>query len=385
MKIKKSNVHHILELNGLQKGILFDSLKHEDFSLYNTQIVLEINGVLKVGLFEKSLIKAQELNDVLRSVFDWEKTSKPLQIILKKTTLDYKFISNSEVADICISSFLDEDRKLSFDLNRSCPFRIRLIQRTKSNYLFIITHHTILYDGWSNGIFLKDIFSTYYRLKNTKEAYVQASKIHYNAYIDKIKQELYKNSDQFWKKYLEEYVPGIFSQSTPEGNEKETGQEKIKLPIDNLSDFCKKEQLTKASLIYTAYGLLLQKYLNSDDVILGTPVSNRNPFIEGFNEVMGNFVNTLPLRVHSLSDELIINIIKRIDKELIDRNAYNHSSLHEVKTMMQLGAENNFFNSILAIENYPVEETAINKNEEFKVSVHSTYESIEAPLYQSYC
>ncbi|PTX63162.1 non-ribosomal peptide synthase protein (TIGR01720 family)/amino acid adenylation domain-containing protein, partial [Kordia periserrulae] len=380
MQIKKANVQHISELNELQKGILFDSLKHEDFSLYNTQIVLEIHGELHTDVLQNALYETQKHNDVLRSVFDWEKTSKPLQIILKELAMDYKVVSISENTEAQIDNFLNQERKLGFNLNEGCPVRVRLLKKTTAQYLLVITHHTILYDGWSNAIFLKDIFSTYHKLQKGEGNYKNVSKVQYKAYLNQLQNQPVKNSAEFWKTYLEEYTPGILSKVTAENDTNGTAREKQILPIEQLTDFCKKESITKASLIYVAYGLLLQKYADSDDVMYGTPVSTRNPLLQGADEIMGNFVNTLPLRFRSTADERLIDIIKRTDKELLTRNEHNNSSLNQVKTFVQSSKENELFNTILAIENYPVDNNAININKEFTLQLYATYESVEAPL-----
>ena len=340
MQIKKSNVQHITELNELQKGILFDSLKHEDFSLYNTQIVLEINGELNLDLLQNALCETQKRNDILRSIFDWEKTSKPLQIILKELALDYKVVTISKNKDSQIFHYLDQERKLGFNLNEGCPVRVRLLKKTTTQYLLIITHHTILYDGWSNAIFLKDIFYSYHKLQEGEEPYERVQKVQYNVYLNQLQNQTVKNSDAFWKTYLEEYTPGILSKSSAGNDNIGTAREKLILPIEELTDFCKKESITKASLIYVAYGLLLQKYLDSDDVMYGTPVSTRNSLLQGADEIMGNFVNTLPLRFRNTSDESLIDIIKRTDKELLTRNEHNNTSLNQVKTLVQSSKEN---------------------------------------------
>ena len=58
--------------------------------------------------------------------------------------------------------------------------------------------------------------------------------------------------------------------------------------------------ISQASVVYAAFGILLSKYIQKSDIVFGTTVSGRNPRINGIDQVIGNFINTVPLRVSKL-------------------------------------------------------------------------------------
>src|SRR3954467_2205569 len=82
-KIKKSNVQDILELNMIQEGMLYHYLRENEENIYNVQLSFRIEGEVDPVLLKKAFESVQAGNEVLRSVFSWEKLSRPVQIIFK--------------------------------------------------------------------------------------------------------------------------------------------------------------------------------------------------------------------------------------------------------------------------------------------------------------
>ncbi|MEI2393179.1 condensation domain-containing protein, partial [Priestia megaterium] len=66
--------------------------------------------------------------------------------------------------------------------------------------------------------------------------------------------------------------------------------------------------------IQTIWGILLQKYNNSKDVVFGTVVSGRPEEIPGIENMIGLFINTIPVRVCSGKDTTLIEQLKSLQK-----------------------------------------------------------------------
>ena len=88
-KLDKSNVQEILELTTVQRGMLFHFLNEANKSVYNVQLSFRIEGELNVNTLKQAITVVQSQNESLRSVFRWEKISKPLQIILKESPVHF--------------------------------------------------------------------------------------------------------------------------------------------------------------------------------------------------------------------------------------------------------------------------------------------------------
>ena len=157
-KIDKSNVENILELTSLQEGILYHYLKNVNQNLYFVQLALEIEGMISIDNFIDAWKKVVSVNEMLRTVFRWEKLKKPLQIVLKENDLKFNFYDFSghdknQIEELFLQIKLN-DKNEEFDL-REVPFRLTLCKLDSEKYILLISNHHILYDGGSTGIILK--------------------------------------------------------------------------------------------------------------------------------------------------------------------------------------------------------------------------------------
>ncbi|AOM78751.1 non-ribosomal peptide synthetase [Pedobacter steynii] len=380
-KIKKTNVQDILELSDIQKGMLFHFLHDTGQNLYNIQLSFNILGQLDADRLKSAFKQVQRNHDVLRSVFEWEKSKVPLQIILKESDLNFSYQDISSYEGTLIRQWsadaIAKDRQEKFDL-RNTPFRVSLIKISATEFILNITHHHILYDGWSTGILLKELFSTY----NNFEAET-VDKVSYKQVFQELKGKYDKSSSEsFWIDYLSLYeVTPVFGLKPLSGE----FTEKLKTyhseyPIDALNEFSTSSRITKAAVIYTAYGLLLQRYRDTTDIVFGTPVSNRSSSVKGSGDVMGNFINTIPLRVCAAKEESLSDILKKVNNELLDRAEYSSTSYSDIKGLLSLNPADTLFDSILVIENYPLDIEAINYNSAFDINLRSAYGDTGIPV-----
>ncbi|MEM9296748.1 MAG: amino acid adenylation domain-containing protein [Bacteroidota bacterium] len=384
-KLEKSNVEEIFELSMIQKGMLFHHLKGAQDNLYNAQLSLSINGNLDANLIKESFKAVQRKNETLRSIFNWEKANKPLQIVLKECPFDFFYhdlsgTNDSEINER-IENYAQSDREKRFDLGQ-LPIRLRLLKVTKLDYVFNVTHHHILYDGWSSSLMIKEIFEAYERL--AREEY---SGFNQKPNFKTVWRELLNisdpvQSDTFWKDYVKGYeITSLFSTSNAHlENDTKVQKYSASVPGSGLKRFAIEQKVTQASVVYAAFGILLSKYIQKSDIVFGTTVSGRNPRINGIDQVIGNFINTVPLRVSKLSDKTLSEVVIGVNKDLIDRDAHVDTSYYEIKQLLGLQPEESLFDAILVVENYPVEDSLFGDQNNVKVKFKSNYENSDIPL-----
>ncbi|MEL7147819.1 MAG: condensation domain-containing protein, partial [Bacteroidota bacterium] len=264
-KLDKSNVQDILALNETQKGMLSECYKG-NYRLNTVQLVFQINGGFDWGLFREAGMLVVSENDALRSVFRWEKLSKPVQIILKEKQLQFKYVDVSDGnKESELSSIIKKDQETPFDLTESA-FRLMVVKVAKDLHHVMVSHHHIIYDGWSTGILLKEVFAKYNALRKEQPI---ASNV--KPTLKQINQDLvrtainWEEKQSYWKRYLKDIDLNLLFESVGE-SKNTTGQDTIsrltkKAPIEKLEKYCLNNNVTKASVLYAAYGILLQKYL----------------------------------------------------------------------------------------------------------------------------
>ncbi|GAE90855.1 long-chain-fatty-acid-CoA ligase [Acetivibrio straminisolvens JCM 21531] len=117
-----------------------------------------------------------------------------------------------------------------------------------------------------------------------------------------------------------------------------------------------------ASVLYAAWGILLQRYNNSEDVLFGTTVSGRTAKIKGIENMVGLFINTPPLRVRSQAREKVSDLLNEVEKSLRDRGPYEDTPLTDIKSLSSMDNKESLFDSIMVIENYPIDKQMMNKD-----------------------
>ena len=385
-RIKKSNVEEIVDLNMTQKGMLFHYLKDGDQNNFNIQMVFVLNGLLDIESLKKSIFYVKSRNEVLRSIFTWENINNPVQIILKDFSPEISFrnfslLGNRE-AEVHFEQYLDRDRKRRFDLDKGA-IRFGLIKFSDQQSYLSITHHHILYDGWSTAILIDELLTCYEAFTQNKEPAL-GNKPMYKEILKGYRSTIWDREVQaFWSAYLQGYEISNVSPGIPDPDEQK-GIKKLSVQRNlDLEAFANRYQVTKASIIYAAYAVLLQKYLYTSDIVFGTAVSFRGNTAKNDEKVMGNFINSIPLRIKEGENKTLREIVQGIHRDLIERNAYNHSSYFEIKQLQGLGPDEYLFDSVIAIENYPVNNRGEKGVGEIQLELHSVYENANIPLYIS--
>ncbi|MCP5051260.1 MAG: amino acid adenylation domain-containing protein, partial [bacterium] len=132
--------------------------------------------------------------------------------------------------------------------------------------------------------------------------------------------------------------------------------------------FTRNHKITLSGLIYSAWGLLLQRYNNRQDIIFGTTVSGRSIDIKGIEDIVGLFINTIPLRVNTGTPpdgtrrERVEDFLTRLNNDLLERESFENTSLVEIKEYSEVRFEGELFDTIVVIENYPLDKVLFEKN-----------------------
>jgi fengycin family lipopeptide synthetase D len=384
-KIDKKNFADILALTPVQEGMLFHYLKDPGSDLYFEQLCLEITGTIDFLQFERAWNRVIETNEMLRTVFRWEQVEHPVQIILKQHHLcpGYDDFSDRDARERkrLLGEVKTRSRKNICNL-AEIPFGIHLCKTGDRRYEMIISHHHILYDGWSNGIILKEFFMAYHALCKGEGSIKPPVKTPFKEFIKYVHSQDRKIQEQFWGEYLNGIdTPTALTIKKRRGEVK--CLESVSLILakdikDKLDVFVNNNRVTLAPVFYTAWGILLQKYCGCDDVIFGTTVSGRSAEVKGIEEMVGLFINTIPMRVHSAPGVKIIDVLTGIENLLREREKFESTSLVDIGSYSPAAGMGSLFDTIVAVENYPLDSRLV--PEDSWLSIHS-YSIIEMTHY----
>ncbi len=385
--LNPKRIANILALTPMQEGMLFHYLQNSQSELYFEQLSLEISGEIDVRHFEKAWNAVIETNEMLRVVFRWEKVDNPVQLVLKEHKFQprYTDLSGTDAGERKerLEEVKRKDAQEKFDLNE-VPFRVTLCKIEKDKYVIIISNHHILYDGWSTGIILKELFKVYHELRHNRRSRKLLVKPPFKEFVGWAQSQDRNKQEQFWR----EYLAGV---ETPtelpmkRRIEETSGAEDYSIILEEdlknkLDAFVKNNRVTLASVFYTAWGILLQKYCGSEDVIFGTTVSGRSADIKGIEDMVGLFINTIPLRVQAAFGVKIIDLIPAIKNLLRKREEFENTPPVDIRSYSQMEGSGSLFDTIVAIENYPLDNRLIPEGEGNLLSIHS-YSMVETTHY----
>ncbi|SFJ91368.1 non-ribosomal peptide synthetase [Thermoflavimicrobium dichotomicum] len=355
-----SNVKDIYRLSPMQKGILFHSLMDQS-SHYFEQMTFHLEGTVSLVCLEESLNLLIQKYDILRTIFLHTKVKEPTQVVLKerKAAIDYRDLSHieKEKQTQLVEELKKEDREKGFDLSRDLLIRLTLLKTDDQHYQLIFSHHHILMDGWCISILLNDLFDMYTRLLHNQP--IPREKVTpYSHYIAWLEEQDEEAARAYWKNYLQGYdqITGIPCRT--ESKQTEYQNEEIYFRFDQeltqqLAALAKKNQVTMNTVFQTIWGILLQKYNNTTDVVFGSVVSGRPAEIPDVEKIVGLFINTIPVRIQRKEKESVQNLLQRVQDAALSSEPYDYLSLAEIQAA---NGSKQLIDHVVAFENFPVNE-----------------------------
>ncbi|QNN43954.1 amino acid adenylation domain-containing protein [Pedobacter roseus] len=234
--------------------------------------------------------------------------------------------------------------------------RLSVVFLGDGRYEFVWSHHHILMDGWCVGILIKEFFGFYY---NSLEGMpTELGRPHlYSRYIEWLGAVDEKKSLGYWTDYLNGYNTLSVLPKSKKGNGGARKEQVLTIDGDirsSLRSLCIELGVTENTFVQAAWGLLLGRYNNTDDVVFGSVVSGRPADIEGIEDMVGLFSNTIPVRVRARGGMCFRDLLKEVQQEAISGMEHHYVQLAEIQSLSGVGGA--LFDHILVFENYPVQE-----------------------------
>jgi amino acid adenylation domain-containing protein/non-ribosomal peptide synthase protein (TIGR01720 family) len=355
---KDYDIENVYPLSPLQEGMYYHWLSAPDSPVYFEQMSYQLQGDLNTDILEKSYQTLVSRHTILRTFFTQDLGESPLQVVKNLVSSSYEFRNISDNEDYSIEQYRKLDRSRNFDLHTGSQMRLTVLGIGDNRYEFIWSHHHILMDGWCVSILIKEFFQIYYSLIQNKLPELKRA-YHYSSYIEWLSRIDKNKSLTYWKNYLSGY-------DTPSNIPKTTVKEGTPFEMEehiytingslrqSIKTLCGELGITENTFIQTAWGILLGGYNNTEDVIFGSVVSGRPPELEGVEEMIGLFINTIPTRIRVREEKIIRELLKEVQQSSVECAPYHYIQLAEIQSVNKLGP--NLFNQLMVFLNYPVQE-----------------------------
>ncbi|SFB07669.1 condensation domain-containing protein [Clostridium frigidicarnis] len=386
-KIDKKNVEEVISLTPMEEGMLFYYIYTHDTTQYFQQLSILINSDVDVEIFKKSWNYVVSNNEMLRAIFRWKQIKKPVQIILKNFELKikmYDFSYQLEDDEYIINDILINDLNRKIDITTE-PLRVSLCKLNDNKYLMILNYHHILLDGWSTGIVLKEFIIAYSSFMNNEKP-IKPIKGKFKEYVKWLEIQDKSAQKKYWINYFQDFKnfdKKFLKDNNIKNDECKNWKYSIKLDnelVNNIDNFKRVHKLTFATIIYTAWGILLHKFKFIDDVIFGTTVSGRQAEIKNIKNMVGLFINTLPHRFKIDYNKTVLELLKENFNKLLVRQEYEYTSLSDINSYANIQPTKELFDTVIVIQNYPLDKVLLSESTTLNLNFRSIFETTQYDL-----
>ncbi|WP_338121756.1 amino acid adenylation domain-containing protein [Chromobacterium haemolyticum] len=346
-------------LSPLQQGMLFHSVADAADGAYLEQLSSVVNGALDPDAFAEAWRAMLTRHPLLRSSFHWRGLAQPLQAAMRAAPLPISRLDWSDLAEpeAALADYLAADAARPFALDAAPLMRLALIRLGQDRWRWIWSYHHLLLDGWSLPLFFRELL-TLYRALSRGETPALPPERPFSAYIGWLDRagRRARSDEGFWRRYFS----GLEHPTLLAG------------PADGDADFVEREirlspewsaraaaamqacSSTLNTLFQAAWALTLARSGHGEDIVFGTALSGRNGDLPGIAEMIGLFINTLPLRVRLNPAADARALLAQVQTNQAQVQDYAHNRLVDVQRWA--GRDNaQLFDSLLVFENYPAD------------------------------
>jgi len=288
-----------LPLSFSQQRLWFLEKLHPGLPTYNNPQALHLRGTLNPVALQKALDQLIERHEILRTVFR-EQNGIPEQVVQPIAPFQLETIDLCQDPNFAstLNIYKEKACRKSFDLTHGPLVHGQLIQLSENEWVFLVAMHHIISDGWSLQIFAHELTALY---DGTPLAPLTVQYSDFSAWQRAKAPSRMEKGLLFWKDHLAQ-APRLLEFPTDFPRPPmPSGRGKIKLRKVKgeasriLIEHGRRTHATPFMVFLTAYAIWLARLTGESNLVIGTPVANReHPSI---HSLIGFFVNTLALHL----------------------------------------------------------------------------------------
>ncbi|KAG9230477.1 hypothetical protein BJ875DRAFT_546147 [Amylocarpus encephaloides] len=345
--ISPPEMRRVYPVTSMQRAMLLQTESHPE--IYISQVTLNIHGKLDVEQMVSAWRTICFAHPTMHTTFIQIMSKGLLSFfsveVEPSTIFELPQINQDVFSPEASMHELAVDGERGFKLG-GAMFRLLILEGREQNHKLVFSCHHASCDGWSLSIILRDLANAY------QGSRVQ-SKPSFSDMVDFDTKRDKSAAKAYWQMYLRNDAPTESITSNPpiSGSLEMASVMRIVTSISagKLSEFSQKRNITPVVALQAAWAHILSRMTGTNDVAFGVVVSGRNVNIDGIDEMTGNFLNTVPLRVDTGSNSDLDTMLKEIYQSSVDALEHYHLSLEEI---IELSDNPRIFDTVLVFENY---------------------------------
>ncbi|MBW4548499.1 MAG: amino acid adenylation domain-containing protein [Symplocastrum torsivum CPER-KK1] len=317
---------------------------------YNLPIALHLSGLLQVEVLEKAIAEIIRRHEVLRTTF-LAVNSSPVQTIAANLTVPLSIVDLQAFPEADrfaeAQRLTTEEVQQPFDLTQGALVRVTLLRLGEEEHVLVVTMHHIVSDGWSMGIVIRELAALYNAFSKGVPSPLPELPIQYADFAhwqrQWLKGEVLETQVNYWKQQLAG-APALLELPTdrprPAIQSFQGRAEFFQLNAELTQRLKILSQQSGGTLYMTllaAFATLLSRYSNQENILVGSPIANRNR--SETDSLIGFFVNTLVLSTDLQGNPTFSELLRRVRQVALD--AYAHQDVPFEQLVEVLNPERN--------------------------------------------
>jgi amino acid adenylation domain-containing protein len=326
---------------------------------------LRLSGKLNVEALENSLNEIVRRHEILRTTFSW-KDGIPVQVVAGSLSISLPILDLTAASNSAedIQRMSREEAHKPLDLERGPLVRARLLRLGPEEHVLLLTMHHIIFDGWSRRILVRELAAHYEAFCSGRARQLASPKLQYADYAvwqrKQFQGAYLEKQVSYWKEQLAG-IPASLDLPTDHPRPAIQTFNGAKLPVAlspvltrKLNEYSRERGVTLFMTLLAGFQALLARYSNQDDIVVGSPIANRNR--AEIEEMIGFFANTLVLRTKFSAGVSFNELLAQVKETAL--GAYAHQDVPFEKLVEELQPERNLgqnplFQVLFSFQNMP--------------------------------
>ncbi|WP_433206343.1 amino acid adenylation domain-containing protein [Dactylosporangium sp. CS-047395] len=324
----------VLPLTPLQEGLFY--LHQLDDTGYAVQQSLELEGPLDADRLRAAADTLLERHPNLRAAFTTTANGRPVQVVPAKVEVPWRYDDQGSA---------DDERARAFDLARAPLMRMLLQRHDDDRHTLVITQHHLLVDGWSGPLIARELFAAY-------AGALPAPARPYRDFLAWLEAADNEAAEEAWRAALAGVgEPTLVAPGATGRAGSLPGEISAELPAAAAA-FAKANGITLNTLVQGLWAVVLGRLTGRDDVVFGATVAGRPPELAGSADMIGLFINTVPVRAGLRASESWAEFLHRLQRGQAELLAHQHLGLAAIQ---RLAGGGELFDTLVVFESYPVD------------------------------
>jgi amino acid adenylation domain-containing protein len=354
-----------LPLSYAQQRLWFLCQLDPESAVYNIPTAVTLTGRLDIDALETAIREIMRRHESLRTSFVQD-NGVPRVVIREEVPWALQRIDARHLAETAnVREYLSGLTREPMDITRAPLLRGHLLTMGPESHVLLLTVHHIVFDGWSMGVFVRELEKLYEANVAGGSAHLPPLTLHYVDFA--VWQRRWLASGvldrqlEYWKKQLAGAPPVVTfpaDRRRPQAEMFRGGRRKLVIPanlVEGLDSLSQQHGVTLFMTLLASFDVLLARYTGQEDVVIGSPSAGRNR--SELSDLMGFFVNNLVLRTDVSGNPSFATLLSRVRE--VTLQAYEHQDVPFDELVQALRPERSpdhspLFQTMFILQNFPI-------------------------------